>query len=95
MLAKASSEPAFASRGPSEPPFGVERLPTDGSHPGTRSPSLIGLMSMDEVGWEAFSRGSALRRAGRAGFLRNVAVSLGRLLQRIYVAGATRIRIPL
>jgi epoxyqueuosine reductase len=34
-------------------------------------------MSMDEAGWEAFSRGSALRRAGRAGFLRNVAVALG------------------
>ena len=32
---------------------------------------------MDEVAWEAFSRGSAIRRAGRAGFLRNVAVALG------------------
>ena len=72
-----SSEPAFASRGPGEPPFGVERLPTDGWHPGTASPSLIDLMSMDEAGWEAFSRGSALRRAGRAGFRRNVAVALG------------------
>jgi epoxyqueuosine reductase len=34
-------------------------------------------MSMDEAGWEEFSRGSALRRPGRAGFLRNVAVALG------------------
>jgi epoxyqueuosine reductase len=34
-------------------------------------------MSMDESGWEAFSRGSPLRRAGRAGFRRNVAVALG------------------
>jgi epoxyqueuosine reductase len=34
-------------------------------------------MSMGSAGWEAFSRGSPLRRAGRAGFLRNVAVALG------------------
>lgn len=72
-----SSEPGFASRGPGEPPYGVKRLPSDGWHPGTVSPSLIDLMSMDENGWEAFSRGSALRRAGRAGFRRNVAVALG------------------
>jgi len=72
-----SSEPGFASRGPGEPPFGVEPLPSDGWHPGTASPSLIDLMSMDEAGWEAFSRGSPLRRARRAGFLRNVAVALG------------------
>jgi epoxyqueuosine reductase len=38
---------------------------------------LIDLMCMDDSGWEAFSRGSALRRAGRAGFRRNVAVALG------------------
>lgn len=72
-----SSEPAFAARGPGEPPFGVESLPSDGWHPGTASPSLIDLMSMDESGWEGFSRGSPVRRAGRAGFLRNVAVALG------------------
>lgn len=72
-----SSEPSFAARAPGEPPFGVERLAGDGWHPETTSPSLIDLMAMDESGWEAFSRGSALRRAGRAGFLRNVAVALG------------------
>jgi epoxyqueuosine reductase len=72
-----STEPSFAARGPGEPPFGVEKLPSDGWHPGTRSPSLVDLMTLDEAGWEAFSRGSALRRAGRAGFLRNVAVALG------------------
>jgi epoxyqueuosine reductase len=32
---------------------------------------------MDDSSWEAFSRGSPLRRGGRAGFLRNVAVALG------------------
>jgi epoxyqueuosine reductase len=72
-----SADPGFASRGPGEPPLGVERPQSDGSHPGTKAPSLIDLMSMDESGWEAFSRGSALRRARRSGFLRNVAVALG------------------
>jgi epoxyqueuosine reductase len=72
-----AAEPSFASRGPGEPPLGVKRLPSDGWHPGTRSPSLIDLMSMDEAGWEALSRGSPLRRAGRPGFLRNVAIALG------------------
>ncbi|HEX6133727.1 MAG TPA: tRNA epoxyqueuosine(34) reductase QueG [Longimicrobiales bacterium] len=72
-----SSEPSFAARGPAEPPVGVEKLGSDGWHPGTASPSLIDLMSMDEAAWEAFSRGSALRRAGRSGFRRNVAVALG------------------
>ena len=38
---------------------------------------LIELMSMSEAEWDAFSRGSAIRRAQRAGFLRNVAVALG------------------
>jgi epoxyqueuosine reductase len=46
-------------------------------HPGTASPSLVQLMAMDEMAWESFSRGSPVRRAGRAGFLRNVAVALG------------------
>jgi epoxyqueuosine reductase len=76
-FSKPTSEPAYASRGPSEPPFGVEKLPSDGWHPGTRSPSLVDLMSMDAAGWEAFSRGSPVRRAGRTGFRRNVAVALG------------------
>jgi epoxyqueuosine reductase len=34
-------------------------------------------MAMDEPAWDAFTRGSAIRRAGFAGFRRNVAVALG------------------
>jgi hypothetical protein len=72
------TEPAFAARAAGEPPFGVRLEPgASGSHPGTASPSLVDLMFMDESGWAAFSRGSPLRRAGRAGFRRNVAVALG------------------
>jgi epoxyqueuosine reductase len=41
------------------------------------SPSLVKLMGMTEEDWAEFSRGSAIRRARRDGFLRNVAVALG------------------
>jgi len=34
-------------------------------------------MALDPQAWEAFSRGSAIRRAGRAGLARNVCVALG------------------
>lgn len=32
---------------------------------------------LEEQAWESFSRGSAIRRAGRAGFGRNVCLGLG------------------
>jgi epoxyqueuosine reductase len=72
-----AEEPSFAARGPGEPPPGTQQLKHDAWHPGTLSPALTHLMRMDEAAWESFSRGSAIRRAGRAGFLRNVAVALG------------------
>ena len=79
-FASPSSEPAFAGRGPDQPVFGVqlERGATL-RHPGTRSPSLIALLqtALDPAAWDAFTRGSALRRAGRAGLARNVCVGLG------------------
>ena len=53
---------------------------TEPWHPGTREPSLVDLMGMTREEWDAFSRGSAIRRAGYAGFKRNVAVALGNWL---------------
>jgi epoxyqueuosine reductase len=79
-FSRPSSEPAFASRGPGEVPFGVQlEVGASRSHPGTRSPSLIALLetALDEAAWDAFSRGSAIGRSGRAGFARNVCVGLG------------------
>jgi hypothetical protein len=79
-FSRPSSEPAFASRGPGEAPFGVQlEAAASRSHPGTRSPSLIALLetALDEAAWDAFSRGSAMRRSGRVGFARNVCVGLG------------------
>ena len=75
-----TAEPAFAERGPGEAPFGVQLEPgASRSHPGTASPSLTGLLetALDEAAWDSFSRGSPIRRAGRAGFARNVCVGLG------------------
>lgn len=45
--------------------------------PEMSAPRLVELIGMDDEAWDRFSRGSAVRRAGRAGFLRNVAVALG------------------
>jgi epoxyqueuosine reductase len=45
--------------------------------PGIESPDLTELMHMSEDDWREFSRGSAIKRAKRSGFLRNVAVALG------------------
>ena len=74
------------------PDVSAEALPDspDGSgdpgagavHPGTDAPSLVDLleMALDPERWEAFSRGSAIRRAGRAGFARNACVAMGNWL---------------
>jgi epoxyqueuosine reductase len=75
-----SGEPAFAARAPGVAPFGVQlEMGASRSHPGTRSPSLIALLetALDEAAWDAFSSGAAIRRAGRAGFARDVCVGLG------------------
>jgi len=44
---------------------------------GMESPQLTELMRMSDEGWREFSRGSAIKRAKRSGFLRNVAIALG------------------
>lgn len=62
------------------PPFGVQLAAgVSKAHPGTASPSLIALLetALHEAAWDAFSLGSPIRRAGRAGFARNVCVALG------------------
>jgi epoxyqueuosine reductase len=79
-FAAEATEPRYAPRGPGERPFGVEPEPgRRAPHPGTASATLVNLLAMalDEGAWDSYSRGSAIRRAGRAGFARNVAVALG------------------
>ncbi|MGD2068876.1 MAG: tRNA epoxyqueuosine(34) reductase QueG [Gemmatimonadota bacterium] len=53
------------------------------AHPGTSAPSLVELIRMTREEWDAFSRGSAIRRAGYAGFKRNVAVAMGNWLASV------------
>jgi epoxyqueuosine reductase len=79
-FAAEATEPGYAPRGPGELPFGVEPEPGRGApHPGTASAALVDLLTMalDEGAWDSYSRGSAIRRTGRTGFARNVAVALG------------------
>lgn len=92
----AHPEPAYAARGPGQRPPGVEAVPgeaegpdrgatLDPLHPGTADPPLVELLAMalDPGAWESFSRGSSIRRAGRAGFARNVCVALGNRLAAV------------
>ncbi len=82
-FAEPAAEPGYAARGPGDRPVGVQAVPDEDvsaeTHPGTAGPSLTELlrMALSEEAWEAFSRGSAIRRAGRAGMARNVSVALG------------------
>ncbi|NJD18396.1 MAG: tRNA epoxyqueuosine(34) reductase QueG, partial [Gemmatimonadetes bacterium] len=46
----------------------------------TDGPSLVALMRMSEDEWNAYTRGSAMRRAGYGGLRRNVAIALGNWL---------------
>jgi len=54
--------------------------PTEAVIPTTDGPALVALMRMSEDEWDAYTRGSAMRRAGYAGLRRNVAIALGNWL---------------
>jgi len=81
-----TGEPGYGARGPGASPVGVQPQGEGGgdvgsaenpAHPGTERPPLVDLMRLDRATWDSFTRGSAIRRAGFAGFRRNVAVALG------------------
>ena len=54
--------------------------PTEATIPTTDGPALVDLMRMSEGEWDAYTRGSAMRRAGYAGLRRNVAIAIGNWL---------------
>jgi epoxyqueuosine reductase len=54
--------------------------PTEAVIPTTDGPALVDLMRMSEDEWDAYTRGSAMRRAGYSGLRRNVAIALGNWL---------------
>ncbi|MBI5628370.1 MAG: tRNA epoxyqueuosine(34) reductase QueG, partial [Candidatus Rokubacteria bacterium] len=53
--------------------------PDFAERPGQRTPELIPLLSVDEASFRARYEGTAVLRARRSGFVRNVAVALGNL----------------
>jgi epoxyqueuosine reductase QueG len=53
---------------------------TEAVIPTTDGPALVDLMHMSEDEWDAYTRGSAMRRAGYSGLRRNVAIALGNWL---------------
>jgi epoxyqueuosine reductase len=57
--------------------MGTHPHPHAHTGPPTDSPSLIDLVRMTREEWDVWTRGSAIRRAGYAGFKRNVAVAMG------------------
>jgi hypothetical protein len=82
-------EPDFDGRlerqhAPAHANAGAPDAAGSGTVPGTEAPSLIDPLeaALDEGAWGVFSRGSAIRRAGRAGFARNVCVGRPRPLHR-------------
>ncbi|RMH15175.1 MAG: tRNA epoxyqueuosine(34) reductase QueG [Gemmatimonadetes bacterium] len=98
-FSRPAEEPAYRARGPGELPQGVEveggrpggARPTKDSgaasppHPGTDFPGLVELLetALDPGRWDAFTRGSPIRRAGRVGLARSACVALGNELARV------------
>ena len=81
-LAEERSDPL---RGSGQGPLGsAETTDDDGLTeaviPTTDGPALVDLMRMGEAEWDAYTRGSAIRRAGYSGLRRNVAIALGNWL---------------
>ncbi|MGD2070625.1 MAG: HEAT repeat domain-containing protein [Gemmatimonadota bacterium] len=54
--------------------------PIEAVIPSTDGPALVDLMGMSEDEWDAYTRGSAMRRAGYSGLRRNVAIAIGNWL---------------
>jgi epoxyqueuosine reductase len=54
--------------------------PIKATIPTTDCPALVDLMRMSEGEWDAYTRGSAMRRAAYSGLRRNVAIAWGNWL---------------
>jgi epoxyqueuosine reductase len=86
-LVQDSGEADYLARVPglsgSEPGTGTHANPHVHTGPSIDSPSLVELMRMTREEWDRWTRGSAIRRAGYAGFKRNVAVAMGNWLAAV------------
>jgi epoxyqueuosine reductase len=86
-LVQATSEPEYLARVPGPSRSQRDAESGTGTHPhsgpSTDAPSLVELMRMSYEEWDVWTRGSAIRRAGYAGFKRNVAVAIGNWLASV------------
>ncbi|MEJ2202751.1 MAG: tRNA epoxyqueuosine(34) reductase QueG [Gemmatimonadota bacterium] len=72
-----SAETSGDDCGPVQPVTPTDDGPARTVIPTTDGPALVDLMRMSEDEWDAYARGSAMRRAGYSGLRRNVAIALG------------------
>jgi epoxyqueuosine reductase len=85
-FSRVADEPDYAAREAWEAEWDRDRDdedddgPTEAVIPTTDGPTLVALLRMSEDEWDAFTRGSAIRRAGYNGLRRNVAIALGNWL---------------
>lgn len=77
---RTDADPAWAARAARRYHQADAEDTADAFIPATDGPALVDLMRMTRAEWDAFTRGSAIRRAGHGGFRRNVAVALGNWL---------------
>jgi hypothetical protein len=67
-----AARPAWEAEWDGDPDAPDDDGPTEAVIPTTDGPALVDLMSMSEGEWDAYTRGSAMRRAGYGGLRRNV-----------------------
>jgi len=85
-FSRVANDPDYAARSAWEAEWGWDPSdpddegPTEAVIPTTDGPALVDLMRMSEDEWDAYMRGSAMRRAGYSVLRRNVAIAVGNWL---------------
>ena len=77
-----AARPSWEAEWDADPDDPDDEGPTEAVIPTTDGPALVDLMRMSQDEWDAYTRGSAMRRAGYSGLRRNVAIALGNWLAR-------------
>jgi len=75
-----AARPAWKAEWDRDPDDEDDDGPAEAVIPTTDGPALVDLMRVSEDEWDAYTRGSAMRRAGYSGLRRNVAIALGNWL---------------
>ena len=75
-----AARPAWEAEWDRDPEDPDDDGPAEAVIPTTDGPALVDLMRVSEDEWDAYTRGSPMRRAGYGGLRRNVAIALGNWL---------------